>query len=554
MSAAPEPQGKATYLASQSDKDWLLTAQRKLYARSHEDPAYVFCELWGLITDLRNLRCALSRVASNRGRRTAGVDGVTVKAMLASQGAEAFLTELRTKLRDRSFQPSPARRVLIPKPGQPGKHRPLGIPTVTDRVVQAALKNILEPIFEADFYPSSFGFRPARNAHQALEKLRLLLDVHDLQGKRKTEQPRLPYQWAIEGDIKGCFDNISHHGLMQRVRRRVGDNKVNRLVLAFLKAGVLSEEQFLRTEIGTPQGGILSPLLANIALAVIDERYARWVWPRHDRASVAPAELQAEAQRNRGKDRSLTPVFVPIRYADDFIILVSAPPGADQMHVAQQAAIEEKAELAKVLGQELGLQLSEEKTLVTPVTAPMRFLGHHVRVQYDPKMGWSSKVVIPKDRTKRLRAKVRLCLASGTHVSLKSKLVQLNPVLRGWSGYYQHARGAKEVLNHLDFDVWRSVAQWLRRKHSDVGMKRLFARYGWRKPNGRAWHWCDGPTKLYEMAERPTGRYRLAWFRPANFASTSMESPVHSERCTSGSVRGARKPTGASRSWRRAPI
>lgn len=535
MSTASETQGKAMYVASQSDKDWLLNVQRKLYARSYENPRYVFFKLWGLVTDPRNLRIALARVASNRGRRTAGVDGVTVKAVLASLGADAFVGGLRQQLREGSYQPSPTRRVMIPKPGQPGKYRPLGIPTVTDRVVQAALKNILEPIFEADFYPTSFGFRPCRSAHEALEKLRLLLEPRVAADKHKTDEPRLPYQWAIEGDIKGCFDNIGHHGLMQRIRRRIGDGKVNRLVLAFLKAGVLSEDQFLRTETGTPQGGILSPLLANIALALIDERYERWVCPRQTPTLLNnPADVMRKAEKNRDNDRRRKSVLVPIRYADDFIILVSTPPDADQKQTAQRVAQEEKAALAKALEEELGLHLSEEKTLLTPVTAPMRFLGHHVRVQYDPKMGWSSKVVIPKDRAKRLRAKVRLNL-TGTHVSLKTKLDQLNPILRGWSQYYRHARGSKRVFSRLDFDIWRSIAQWLRRKHSETSMKRLYARYGWRKPSGRKWRWRDGSTKLFELADQRTGRYRFAWSRPPNFASTSMESPVHSERCTPGS-------------------
>ena len=554
MSTAPAPQGNAMYVASQSNRDWLLDVQRKLYARSYENPQYVFCKLWGLVTDPRNLRVAMARVASNRGRRTAGVDGVTVKQVLATQGPDAYLADLRRQLRDGSYAPSPARRVLIPKPGQPGKFRPLGIPTVTDRVVQAAVKNILEPVFEADFHPSSFGFRPCRSAHEALEKLRLLLQPQRVQSKSKAEEPRLPYQWAIEGDIKGCFDNIGHHGLMQRVRRRIGDTKVTRLVLAFLKAGVLSEEQFLRTETGTPQGGILSPLLANIALAALDEQYERWVWPRRGRTLLqAASDVHRRASKNREWDRSRRPVFVPVRYADDFIILVSAPPGAGQKHAAQKAALQEKAMLAQVLDDELGLRLSEEKTLLTPVTAPMRFLGHHLRVQYDPKMSWSAKVVIPRDRTTRLRAKIRQCFGA-TDVSLKHKLNELNSLLQGWSAYYRHARGAKRVFSSLDHHVWQRTQHWLRRKHEGIGMKRLLARYGWRKPNGRGWRWCDGSTKLYEMAEQRTGRYRFAWSRTPSFASTPMESPVLNERRTSGLVRGARKPAGASRARRRAPI
>jgi group II intron reverse transcriptase/maturase len=266
MSTASSPQGKAMYVAPQSDKDWLLNEQRKLYARSMEQPDYVFRKLWGLITDPRNLRISLDRVSHNRGQRTAGVDGVTVKRALA-KGPDVLVDRIRVQMRTGAYRPCPTRRVLIPKAGQPGKFRPLGIPTVTDRVMQAAMKNILEPIFEADFYPISHGFRPGKSVHSAMEQLRLTL-----RPSAKANQ-RLTYQWAIEGDIKGCFDNIDHHGLMVRVRRRVGDPKVCRLVVAFLKAGVLTRDQFSSSDTGTPQGGILSPLLANIALSVLDERY-----------------------------------------------------------------------------------------------------------------------------------------------------------------------------------------------------------------------------------------------------------------------------------------
>jgi RNA-directed DNA polymerase len=178
--------------------------------------------------------------------------------------------ELRGALRERRYHPSPVRQVLIPKNGQPGKYRALGIPTVTDRVVQAAMKNIMEPIFDAGFYPCSYGFRPGKSVHGAISHLVTLM--------RPTKHG-LPYQWAIEGDIKACFDRIDHHALMVRIRRRIADAKVNRLVVAFLKAGILSEEQFSRTDVGTPQGGILSPLLANVALSAIEERYERHVWP-----------------------------------------------------------------------------------------------------------------------------------------------------------------------------------------------------------------------------------------------------------------------------------
>ena len=172
MGTLLKPPGKAMYVASRPDWDWLRIVQRKLYARSEQDVDYVFRKLWGLVTDTRNLRMALARVAGNRGRRTAGVDGIT--AGNVTKRAEAFIAELRTELRSGAYRPSPVRRVLIPKIGAPGKFRPLGIPTVKDRVVQAALKNILEPIFEADFFPTSYGFRPGKSVHGALEHLRVL--------------------------------------------------------------------------------------------------------------------------------------------------------------------------------------------------------------------------------------------------------------------------------------------------------------------------------------------------------------------------------------------
>lgn len=541
------------YVASDSDKDWLLSEQRKLFARSYENPEYVFCKLWGLVTDLRNLRMAFARVASNRGRRTAGVDGQTVWSILARTGVDAFVDEVRADLRSGAYRPLPGRRVLIPKPDQPGKFRPLGIPTVKDRGVQAAVKNILEPVFEADFYPSSYGFRPTRGAHAALEELRRLLRPRS--PELSTEgRFRLPYQWAIEGDIKGCFDNIDHHGLMQRVRRRIGDAKVNRLIVAFLKAGVLSQDLVLRGHTGTPQGGILSPLLANIALAVIDERYERHVWPRRSPTLLLDKrKIQLRAGNYRNADRrSKEPgrnVMFPVRYADDFIVLVDVPPGLGEEE-ARRVALAEKAAIADVLKKTLNLELSEAKTAVTHVTQPMRFLGHHVRVQHHPVYGWISKSVIPKDRSARIRLLVKQHFGRDTTVySLQNRLDQLNPILRGWSAYYRHAWGASRVFVSLDHYVWWAVKRWIRAKHRKVGMRKLHARYGWRKPGGRMWRWRDGETVLYEMVRCRTGRYWDGSKTPS-FALTPIESPVRNESRPPGLEGGAQKPAGVSRTRR----
>ena len=197
MGTPSRPPGKAMYVAPRPDWDWLRIEQRKLYARSEQHVDYVFRKLWGLITDPRNLRMALARVAGNRGRRTAGVDGITLGHV--TKRVEDFIADLRAELRSGAYRPSPVRRVLIPKIGAPGKFRPLGIPTVKDRVVQAAIKAILEPIFEADFYPVSYGFRPGKSVHGALEHLRVLLRP---KAHKQGQEPRLPYQWVVEGDIK----------------------------------------------------------------------------------------------------------------------------------------------------------------------------------------------------------------------------------------------------------------------------------------------------------------------------------------------------------------
>jgi group II intron reverse transcriptase/maturase len=515
VSAPPE---KAMYVAPRSDWDWLRSVRRKLYQRSLDNPNYVFRKLWGLLMDPRNLRVALARVARNRGRRTAGVDGVTVRKVL-HKGTDRFVDALRTEIRTGAYRPSPVRRVLIPKSGQPGKFRPLGIPTVKDRVVQAAVKNILEPIFEADFFPCSYGFRPGKSVHGALEHLRLLLRP-TVRGARAEVGRRLPYQWAIEGDIKGCFDNIGHHGLMERIRRRVGDAKVCRLIVAFLKAGILSESQFLRTDSGTPQGGILSPLLANIALSVIEERYARHVWPHRTLPpGTASKEIARRAATARAIDRRRRPLLYPIRYADDFIILVSAPHGPSEEEAAKRIAEQEKADLATALRDTLHLELSEAKTLVTSVTKPMRFLGHHVRVRVHPMYHrMTSSTVIPKDRSQRLRSTIKGLFRGRTvNRSLQDRLKLLNPLLRGWGHFYRHASYAKKVFAAIDAYAWRTILGWLKKKHRS-SIRGLIARYGFKQPHRRSIHWREGGQTLFQLATLRTEPFKLGWMRTPDFA------------------------------------
>jgi retron-type reverse transcriptase len=213
-------------------KERVLGIQAKLHRWAGEDPARRFDDLFNLVTDPAVLRVAWERVRTNRGARTAGVDGSTARYIRAVRGEDVFLADLRAGLRDGSFAPLPVRERMIPKSG--GRLRRLGIPTVRDRVAQAALKLVPEPIFEADFHPCSYGFRPRRRAQDAIAEIHYL-------GSRS-------YEWVLEADIEACFDTIGHTVLMSRVRRRVGDKRVLRLVKAFLKSGLLTADG---TELGT---------------------------------------------------------------------------------------------------------------------------------------------------------------------------------------------------------------------------------------------------------------------------------------------------------------
>ena len=224
----------------------VLGIQAKLHRWARDAPRRVADDLFNLVADPAFLLVAWDRVRSNKGAKTAGVDGATAASVVARVGVEEFLDALRTSLKERSFRPLPVRERMIPKQG--GKLRRLGIATIADRVVQASLKLALKPIFEADFLPCSYGFRPMRRAHDAVAEIRYL-----------TSKPR-NYEWIVEGDIKACFDEIDHTALMGRVRRRVGDKRVLALVKAFLKAGILGEDRVLRdNNAGTPQGSILTP-------------------------------------------------------------------------------------------------------------------------------------------------------------------------------------------------------------------------------------------------------------------------------------------------------
>src|SRR6266700_2868877 len=295
--------------------------QTKLHQWATSDPGRRFDDLYNLVYDPAFLVVAWSRVRGNKGARTAGVDGVRPRSIGPAAGE--LLARLREDLKARRFTPNRVREKAIPKAS--GKVRRLGIATAADRVVQASLKLVLEPIYETDFKPCSYGFRPKRRAQDAIAEIYYLAT--------RT------YEWVFEADIKACFDEISHSALMDRARRRIGDKRVLALVKAFLKAGILTEEGLdRRTMTGTPQGGILSPLLANIALSVLDEHFsARW------------EELGPEWQRQKHRRRGGAVVRI-VRYADDFVVMVSG----------QRGDAEALRDEVSVVLAPMGLRLSEE--------------------------------------------------------------------------------------------------------------------------------------------------------------------------------------------------
>lgn len=424
----------------------VLMMQTKLHSWAKADPGSRFDDLFNLVYDPAFLVVAWRRVRGNKGARTAGVDGVAPRS-IASR-ALTLLNGLRGALKTRQYAPQRVREKTIPKSS--GKTRRLGIPTTADRVVQASVKLVLEPIFEADFKPCSYGFRPRRRAQDAIAEIHYL------------GSPNRNYHWVFEADIKACFDEIDHTALMGRVRRRIGDKRVLALVKAFLKAGILSEEGVSRETItGTPQGGILSPLLANIALSILDEHFtSKW---------EALGPYWTRATRRRAGE----PAMRLVRYADDFVVMV---------HGTRDQAEALWGEVATVLAP-MGLRLSSEKTRVCHINEGFDFLGW--RIQRRRWRGRNGKKVIYTYPSKKALAsivgKVRRLTRRKRHRTLADLLRRLNPVLRGWCNYFRHGVSSR-TFNYVDhYAFWRIVG-WLRKRHVGLNMHTLVRRHlpGWR--------------------------------------------------------------------------
>jgi RNA-directed DNA polymerase len=393
--------------------------QLALYRKAKAEPKYRFWSLYGDLCRADVIELAMSGIARNGG--AAGVDGETPAVYLHSEEAwSAWRDKLLQELRSKTYAPSAVRRVYIPKAD--GKLRPLGIPTVKDRVVQAAMVIILQPIFEADFHEHSYAYRPKRNAHQAIEAIR-----QALQSGREE---------VIDADLSGYFDSIPHEQLMKRVARRVSDGSVLALIRAWLAAPIVEEnrgtgtKRVLPNKQGTPQGGVISPLLANLYLHALDQAV-------NDQCGKIP---------------------VMVRYADDFVIL--CPRGRGPAYLDR---------LKRWL-EARGLKLNEAKTrLVDSRQARFKFLGFRVHLAVTPKGRKYAHAEPHPKSCQKLRDNIRKVLNHWTqHLSAEEAIRSVNRKVKGWSAYF-HFGNSTKAFQRMQRYICGKVRRWLWRKHRCKG-------------------------------------------------------------------------------------
>jgi len=388
--------------------------QRALYRAAKADPGRRFHALYDKVYRRDVLERAWELVRRNRG--APGIDRMTIE-QVERYGVDRLLDQLAESLKDGSYRPLPTRRVLIPKPGS-REQRPLSIPAVADRIVQAAAKLVLEPVFEADFLPCSWGFRPRRSAHDALQ---VLID-QAWQGRR----------WVVETDVASCFESIPQDRLMQAVEERISDRNVLKLLRAMLRAGVMEQGVVRGGVTGTPQGGVVSPLLCNVYLHRLDR-----------------------AWQTRG-------VGVLVRYADDAVVLCRT----------RQEAERALAALTAVLA-ELGLALKQAKTRIVHLTEGgegLDFLGFHHRwvraesvrhrhVQFLARWPSNKAMQHARDRIRELNDRRRLLL------SVEVIVQDVNRVLRGWAGYFRYGNSARHFDKIRDYALLRLALVMAKRHH-----------------------------------------------------------------------------------------
>lgn len=408
--------------------------------------------LYGQMLYVENFNTAWKSVRANGGAK--GVDGQTIGQF--GEDSLGNLGKVWLECKSKTYKSQPVRRVYIDKAS--GGKRPLGIPSVRDRIVQQALRQVLEPIFDPRFQDCSFGFRPGRSAHMAIDRV--------------SEYLESGYEWVVDADLKGYFDTIPHDKLIDRVAEVVADGSVLKLIRGFLKAGVMEDGKVVIADDGTPQGGVISPLLANIYLDPFDKRMVE-----------------------RGHKM--------VRYADDFVILCKSSRAAERV----------MADIKKYLEGELGLTLHPEKSKVVHLTEGFDFLGYHFLKAYGKPMRrpMDKKLDAFKDEVRELTRRNQT-------VSMEALLGKLNPYLRGWGHYFGYGNAVKR-FKELDGWIRRRVrAVQLRSWRNVRPLHRLLKKKGWGPSGLLGLPMTKWRSSLCQMVH---GALDLAWFEQIGLVSLS---------------------------------
>jgi RNA-directed DNA polymerase len=474
----------------------ILKTQRSFARKAEVHKEHRFEDLYHLICRKDWLWTALQHVLSNKGAKTPGVDGISKEDLKTEEQQTEFIESLRNDLKTGTYEPMPVKRQWIDKPGKDEK-RGLGVPTIRDRVVQELLRMLMEPIWESDFLDCSHGFRPGRRTMDCIYFF--YSRVHTVN----------KYYIAIEGDIRKCFDRINHKILLKLIRRRIADHRIVNLVKAQLKAGLMDGALFHDTPEGTPQGGILSPLLANIYLHELD----MWWWRKF--GSLSRREKEKRRQKMQGN-------AILIRYADDFVILWNG---------THQAAFALRDELKQFLWEELRIELSEEKTKVTYLTDGIDFLGFHIQLMFPKDNKPWLRVSPTQANLKKFKAKIKQQTKRGTtFVTSEMRFKSLNRLIRGWGNYYRHV-SFKHDARELDFWINKRVLIWLKNKHQGKGVRWILRRYKTREVTGKRNRWNFGVQDsqngqmvyIAKLSDIPLKKYRRT--KPANPYLTSVAIP-----------------------------
>jgi RNA-directed DNA polymerase len=390
----------------------------------------------------------------NQGRHTAGVDGICMPR--EKEERRLMMLNLYNSI-DITTKPNPIRRVYIPKPN--GDKRPLGIPTIKDRICQDIIRQSVEPIVEFHFLPCSYGFRPKRRCQDAVEKLFAKL--------ARKQSPK----WIVEGDIKGCFDHINHSHIIETLKKWGISESILKLIERMLKANIIWNGEITKSPEGTPQGGVISPMLANVALTCLDE------------------EILNRFGQRIGTSREINPI---VRYADDFIIVARSEKEAEAI----------KSHTKAFLKPTIGVELSDHKTHITDISDGFDFLGFNIR-KYNDKL-----LIKPsKENVQNVKRKIKKEFRKLSHATTSALIRKLNPITKGWGNYYRHVV-SKEVFTHIDRFLWLRTQRWIVRKNPLTPKKRLKRIY-YRTEGKRDWVFYDKEStlSLTLLSQIPIKRY-----------------------------------------------